>query len=114
MSLEEREAKVKLLSHRENRLSLTSNPTNNNNTTTNNNNNNNHNHNNNTYGQVPGPGPGQGLGLAPGAGFGQSKAVTFAAEGFGLASELVSGLASRVGLGSYEDGNELSEEDMRY
>lgn len=72
MSYEDREAKVKLLSNRENRLSLTNNPTN---TTTNNNN---HSH---------GSGPGLGPGLGP------SKVVTFSTE---------------------EDGNELSEEDMRY
>ena len=70
MSLEDREAKLKLLSNRENRLSLTSDPTN---TTTNNNN---HAHR-----------------TAPGPGLGSSKVVTFSSEG---------------------DGNELSEEDMRY
>jgi len=72
MSLEDREAKIKQLSKGENRLSLTSDPTNTNNNSTNH------------------------IGSASGQGLGPSKAVTFSAEG------------------SDGDGNELSEEDMRY
>ena len=98
MSIEDREAKVKLLNRRENRMSMNSVPT--------------HTH---THGQAPGQGLTSGL----------SKVVTFAAEGLGLglasgsgqgqgSGGKDSGMISMEGGGGGDDGNELSEEDLRY